>query len=185
MGMERSDKMNRAIKFRYTVKMPNGLFLSKDFAILQIEAGLVRLWLEREQAAAGVECLEEGFRRQFIGHLDKHGKEIYEGDIWVDKEGSKCRHVVEWKTSKSLEHTGGMGGPSMRYRSGFEHLDPYGSNNIIIIGNIVENPELLIDRNKKTPEPLQYGCVVCGEATKTNIRNSPCCGHDSCIELLK
>lgn len=61
---------------------------------------------------------------QFTGLLDKNGKEIYEGDI-VSSEGWN-NQVVEWKEGMQ---------PYFQYYQDSEDME--------IIGNIYENPELL------------------------------------------
>lgn len=80
---------------------------------------------------------------QYTGLKDKNGREIYEGDILSD------RAVVEWFDELAWD---GLGSP----HSGFycEQWFDYGENgqlnyhygffnNVEVIGNIYENPELL------------------------------------------
>ncbi len=72
---------------------------------------------------------------QFTGLLDKNGKEIYEGDVveWGQPYGDgmerRMVHEVQW-----IEN-----GFWLRMENGENYLP----NEIYVIGNIYENPELL------------------------------------------
>mgnify|MGYP001596598332 CR=1 FL=1 len=80
---------------------------------------------------------------QFTGLLDKNGKEIYEGDIvkttmhYSDDFGEDVGEaeekiiVVKWKNDEG------------RQFSGFDFFPSDNINNLEIIGNVWENPELL------------------------------------------
>ena len=78
---------------------------------------------------------------QFTGLLDRHGKEIYEGDVifFVDNEGKK---IIEFKDG---EFTINKGMASMRDVISIDEKN--NGVNIEIIGNIYENPDLL-DKSK-------------------------------------
>jgi len=67
--------------------------------------------------------------QQFTGLLDKHGKEIYEGDIIVDNFG----------------HFGNGGGVVKNIDEFWWEVIEYGLDNaeLEVIGNIYENPELI------------------------------------------
>ncbi len=74
--------------------------------------------------------LGDGFTlMQFTGLHDKNGKEIYEGDIVLGKNGGQ---VVEWK--EMCDETVCFSG------FGLPWLD---EERLVILGNIYENPELL------------------------------------------
>jgi hypothetical protein len=72
-------------------------------------------------------------KRQFTGHKDKNGKEIYEVDILGFKSlGKWSKVVVDWML--------GQGGFNLPRKAGWGIVDTSGYE---IIGNIYENPELL------------------------------------------
>lgn len=65
---------------------------------------------------------------QYTGLTDKNGKRIFEGDIFIVSGVPKYRYIVEWE------------------ECGFEvFIDPAGfdANDIEIVGNIQDNPELI------------------------------------------
>ena len=72
---------------------------------------------------------------QFIGLYDKNGKEIYEGDI------VRFDYIEERKEIMSVCFDDGMFG--FLIEGGFYPLSEYLNQNLEVIGNIYENPELL------------------------------------------
>lgn len=107
----------REIKFRYWNSVTNKMVLEpempykKGWTIEQLFSDRGWIW------------------QQFTGLLDKHGKEIYEGDVLQGREDT---YEVKWDTSM-LQYVAYDGG----------RLALWAFNDPEVIGNIYENPELL------------------------------------------
>lgn len=71
---------------------------------------------------------------EFIGLLDRNGKEIFEGDIVINHSDGEYSFVVEWG-ELGCDYHGGIG-----YAMGSENPSKC---DIEIIGNIYQNPELI------------------------------------------
>jgi uncharacterized phage protein (TIGR01671 family) len=81
---------------------------------------------------------------QFIGLTDKNGKKIFEGDICRFREWSKGEMC--WVGKVHWEHQQFMiiGGPNKECETMFELcMSRFSPENIEVIGNIHDNPELL------------------------------------------
>jgi uncharacterized phage protein (TIGR01671 family) len=82
---------------------------------------------------------------QFTGWSDKAGKEIYEGDVIKTQYGNICEvrwcHVKEYKTKDLFEYLG-FGAFELKQQLAY-HLDS-NATKAEVIGNIYQNPELLI-----------------------------------------
>ena len=84
---------------------------------------------------------------QFTGLLDKKGKEVYEGDV-IDWDGSKI--MVEYGI-QSVDAFEGVGFNLWSFYGKYEDIGKAVrlQSEIEIIGNIYENPELLIGLTKR------------------------------------
>ncbi|MFA5652471.1 MAG: YopX family protein, partial [Candidatus Paceibacterota bacterium] len=72
----------------------------------------------------------QGVIMQFTGLLDKNGKEIYEGDIVIMKHPDKDKILAKFEIVIDFEN---------------DCVDGWRSEQLEVIGNIYENPELLKD----------------------------------------
>lgn len=82
---------------------------------------------------------------QFTGLHDKHGKEIYEGDIVKSPDtlaNDQYISQVVWESLRAGFYLPSMGG------SGLANISIHGfqSDELEVIGNVYENPELLEDK---------------------------------------
>lgn len=117
----------RIIKFRYVYQhQETGRITSECYMLIEIE----REHLQRS-ALFLIDHWEIIARDQFTGLTDKHGQEIYEGDIIHNPMAGSF--LIEFKNG------------SFGYKSppGFAILYLFPTSDCEVIGNVHENPELL------------------------------------------
>lgn len=129
----------REIKFRAWDKKQQQMFSHKD--LMDFTGGAVPFY--RELYHAGIELpaillpINQGHivLMQYIGRKDKKGREIYEGDIIRDGKGRALE--VFWDELSSMWWY-------LEMKNGCKcHVEHMNWENIEVIGNIFENPELL------------------------------------------
>lgn len=136
--------MNRKIKFRAWDEIVNQF--RDDNTIHLSSSGMFFILKSDGFGNSAVEFLDNIIIQFFTGLTDKHGKELYEGDIV--KTPAKTISVVEFdKGLFGLNHDYGTENKSMLGSWGSECnlrclYDGY-HRDIEIIGNIYENPELI------------------------------------------
>lgn len=77
---------------------------------------------------------------QSTGLLDKHGKDVYEGDIVRCSSKRGCLHVMEWREEVPCSGLGGMPG---FYLSGLNEGYVW-MREEAVVGNIYEHPRLVV-----------------------------------------
>ncbi len=82
---------------------------------------------------------------QFTGLTDKNDKEIYEGDIVEVIITNRFGQFKDWGPVMS-EHLGNCT-IEMDGTANTRTIDEYGKNNMEVIGNSYENPELILRRD--------------------------------------
>lgn len=134
----------REIKFRYRYSDGKN-WMVKVFTIEQIENGEPFEVLSDSPLLKGYKFIG---RDQYTGLKDKSGKEIYEGDIVTVPSGySGDRHYGSVNAIvKYEEHEFTLHNPLDK--DGFVWQNEFSWNDLRVIGNIYENPELLTKENK-------------------------------------
>lgn len=125
----------RTIKFRTPHKCQSGHF---RWWYTEISRAEWRGHWGKKNCDCPTDDIAQGFDavgddQQFTGLLDKNGKEIYEGDIFMDDEDGTC-NFVEWNDA-----FGGWGTNEWFLPKDLVEQTPF----LEVIGNIYENPELL------------------------------------------
>jgi len=141
--------MKQEIKFRAWDKRYKEM--THDVGVLKGHAWDIRLVKTRmvplELTAAAFEAInklaqEDIILMQYTGLKDKNGKEIYEGDIVKSDTG---QGAVEWMYSGWYAHGAGENKDENIF---LWALNNQLGNELEVIGNIYENPELLDEKTK-------------------------------------
>ena len=131
----------RAIKFRAWDKKCNR-FIKGGEVIYRISEEEIEVCINEQGFDNGEDRQKDFIIMQYTGLNDKNGKEIYEGDIllnrdWVPRGGAMVNTtVVSWSTKNAgfLPFAFDM----YDYPNAFREIEE-----LEVIGNIYENPELL------------------------------------------
>lgn len=92
---------------------------------------------------------------QFTGLLDKRGKEIYEGDIVRYKDDWGIEEMEDWESAKYItdeiffDENRAQFYPKGLFNNGYW---PIPQQELEVIGNIYENPELLTEGEREEKE---------------------------------
>lgn len=161
--------MEREIKFRFIFK--DGSFFAKRYKTLDelLDSSFIREEMEEDINSDSSDYYTDDypeyeiFKDVFTGLKDKNGVEIYEGDVIVyindcDKDKNKNIAIIEFSTNnfrigfklnpiKETEINFGEDVDGDCCIINFSFYDEMGQNftwdNLEVIGNIYENPELL------------------------------------------
>jgi len=125
--------MNRKIKFRAWDKEEKVMIDADSFALTNIN--------DFEPISELFESLQEHFvLMQYTGFMDENGKEIYDGDILVYERNycipESC--IVFW-----AKESGWVVDIQGNDYDGVEPLSEFNEDELKIVGNIYENPELM------------------------------------------
>ena len=126
--------MNREIKFRMWHKKSKKMF---DVESINFKDRSLNMW-NSVMYTLSTFSLDDVILMQYTGLHDKNGKEIYEGDIVVDKEDEVMGEIT-WNEEEASFYF------SILYENGTyeeEKLNDWASV-LEVIGNVYDNPELL------------------------------------------
>ena len=120
--------MNREIKFRQPIRNKNGEFVEWFYWGIFITPAIQQNGLDTRSES-----------QQFTGRKDLDDKEIYEGDICEYEDSDRVFESI-YLNKGVIEYS--EWGFSLTNRNEVDMIDIEGSD-ILVIGNIYENPELL------------------------------------------
>lgn len=142
--------MNREIKLRAWDHIHKKMWYSNEFGesdggygfFMRFEKGNFESVLIRPHPADPHYSDVEKLRTmQWIGFKDRHGKEIYEGDIVLIEDGEHCQGISEFVDKGIVEFKQSAFVITGKY--GCEPFCMQHSGEYSVIGNVFESPELL------------------------------------------
>lgn len=145
--------MNREIKFRgwdkYDKKMIYDLCQVDLFWNYYSYSDNIGLHFGKTGPNCVVEDFENKYIMQYTGLKDKNGKEIYEGDILdviTINDNFADEFLIDINTKFIVDYNNDSFAPSLiseTCKNIYHTFDEIDSNDVEVIGNIYENPELL------------------------------------------
>jgi uncharacterized phage protein (TIGR01671 family) len=139
--------MNRLIKFRAWVPLLQKMFYSDDMEddyTIQVGADAVELITYDDTLQEYVKI--EADINQFTGLTDRHGIDIYEGDVLCENDSISICFEVKWASSYckfKLDWT--------RTSAAIQYPEWNRGIRMSVIGNIHQNPHLLINTAHAIP----------------------------------
>lgn len=150
------------IEEHFKARNPNGQFVAEEeifsemkFRLYDRDKNIVQIYTLKELMSKTFRRAKFKFRGRWTGLKDKNGKEIYEGDIiyWEINNGvgiESYTAIVKWsenlvKEGWSQTYKWLVGYTKNYYRGSYDELSTPAAYNdeLQVIGNIYENPELL------------------------------------------
>ncbi len=135
----------REIKFRAwqpfrSLHRKPGMYEVSDIAFYPANGGGEAFLALHGEESKSSEYLEDIHLMQYTGLKDKNGVEIYEGDLLSSDHTTNARNAPQIVAYSMLPVHGD-------YQESYGYTFDYRAEELEIVGNIYENPELLKDSN--------------------------------------